>query len=239
MIKAELHIHSLGGSYCAQLPAKEIVKRYKQAGYGALMLTNHYSKRCFGEYPVSEFKDKVDYFFSLFDEFKNECDKVGIKAFCGVEVAVMPFGTDYVLVGFDKAFLYENKPLYDLTQEELFALAEKDDIFMYQAHPFRLGSKVGNPKFMHGAECFNGHFHHNNYNAIAEKFCKENNLVRLSGNDFHAVDEPIIGGVFIPNYVNDEKALAKYLKSGKCKILKDELYYQQCTKEFFERERQI
>ena len=80
MIKAELHIHSLGGSYCAQLPAKEIVKRYKQAGYGALMLTNHYSKRCFGEYPVSEFKDKIDYFFSLFDEFKDECDKEGIKA---------------------------------------------------------------------------------------------------------------------------------------------------------------
>ena len=35
MIKTELHIHSLGGSYCAQVSAKEIVECYKQAGYGA------------------------------------------------------------------------------------------------------------------------------------------------------------------------------------------------------------
>ncbi len=236
MIKTELHIHSLGGSYCAQVPAKEIVKRYKQAGYGALMLTNHYSKRCFNEYPVINFKQKIDYFYSLFDDFKSECVKAGIKAFCGVEVAVNPFNTDYVLVGFDRAFLYENKPLYEMTQKQLFELAQKNGIFMYQAHPFRLGSKVGDPRYMHGAECFNGHFHHNNYNALAEKFCKENNLVKLSGNDFHAVDEPIIGGAYIPNNVNDEKKLSKYLLSGKCKIIKDEALYQKWAKEYFERE---
>ena len=234
MIKVELHVHSLGGSWCAKASAKEIAARFSAEGYGGIMLTNHYSKKAFADYPTKDFKGRIDYFFSLVDQVKNECAKVGLKVFYGVEVASAPNGTEYILVGFDKSFLYDNEYLYDLTQEQLFVLAEKYNLFMYQAHPARLGVELGNPSFIHGAEWFNSHFHHNNYNALAEEFCKKNNLVKISGNDFHVADQPLIGGALIPNRIRDEKELAAYLKSGKCKMLKDEKAYQYAQKTYEE-----
>lgn len=235
MIKVELHVHSKGGSYCALASAKEIAARFSSEGYGAIMLTNHYSKKAFEDYPTQDFKGKMDYFFSLFEETKKECAEYGVKVFCGVEVATAPYGTEYILVGFDRDFLYDNGDLTELNQQQLFALAEKYNLFMYQAHPKRQGAKTGDAKFMHGAESFNSHWHHHNYNMLAEKFCKENNLIELSGNDFHGPDQPIIGGVLIPEKINDEKSLAAYLKSGKCKMIKkDEQSYQTWLRYYME-----
>ncbi len=235
MIKVELHIHSLGGSWCALTSPKDIAKRFKDEGYGAIVVTNHYYRNAFEKvYPQTTFKGKIDHFFSLYNEVKTECEKVGIKTFFGAEVATEPLGTEYILLGFDKEFLYQNEYLYNLTQVELFALAEKHNILMYQTHPFRYGVVAGDPKYMHGAEFFNSHFHHYNFNILAEKFCEDNNLVKISGNDFHAPDQPIIGGAFIPEDLNDEKALAEYLKSGKCVMIKDELSYQKELKKYKE-----
>lgn len=235
MIKIELHVHSLGGSWCAHASAAQIAERFKNEGYGAVMITNHYSERCFmTEYPAKDFKGKIDYFFSLFDEVKSECEKVGLKAFCGTEVAVKPCGTEYVLVGFDRDFLYNNDYLFKLTQEQLFKLAEENNLFMYQPHPARHGVKFGNPEFMHGAEWFNSHLHHNNHNVLAEEFCKQNKLIRVSGNDFHVPDQPLIGGALIPNSIDNERQLAAYLKSGKCKMFKDEIAYQRALKWYME-----
>lgn len=234
MKKIELHVHSLGGSYCAKANAKEIAVRFSSQGYDGIMLTNHYSKKAFSDYPTQDFKERIDFFFSLYEQVKSECKNYGLKVFLGVEISSAPDGTEYILVGFDRSFLYENKNLYDLTQKQLFLLAEKYNLFMYQPHPARQGVKFGDPAFLHGAECFNSHWHHNNYNMLAEKFCKENNLIKVTGNDFHGPDQHIIGNVFIPDYVDDEKALAKYLKSGKCKIKKDEFAYQTALKTFME-----
>ena len=235
MIKIELHVHSLGGSYCAKASAAQIAARLKNEGYGGVMITNHYNERSFMiEYAAKDFKSKMDYYCSLFDEVKAECEKVGLKAFFGAEVAVKPCGTEYVIVGFDREFLYNHDYLFKLTQEQLFELADKNGLFMYQPHTARHGVKFGNPKFMHGAEWFNSHLHHNNHNALAENFCKENNLIKVSGNDFHVADQPLIGGALIPNRINDEKQLAEYLKSGKCKMYKDEIAYQQALKWYME-----
>ena len=235
MIKIELHVHSLGGSWCALASPKQIANRFKDEGYGAIMITNHYYRNAFENvYPQTSFRGKIDNFFSLYDEVKAECESIGIKTFMGAEVATEPLGTEYILVGFDRDFLYNNEYLYNLTQEELFALAQKHNIFMYQTHPFRKGVVAGNPKYMHGAESFNSHFHHNNFNMLAEKFCEENNLVKVSGNDFHVPTQPLIGGAFIPEDINDEKALAEYLKSGKCVMLKDEFSYQVELKKYKE-----
>ena len=40
----ETHCHTLGGSHCAKVSAKETVQLYKEAGYDTLILTNHYNK---------------------------------------------------------------------------------------------------------------------------------------------------------------------------------------------------
>jgi hypothetical protein len=72
-------------------------------------------------------KEKVDCFFNAYEEFKNSCEKVGIRVFFGAEIRVKDdrvsgHGTEYSVIGFSKRVFYENPPLFSLTQEDLFAL---------------------------------------------------------------------------------------------------------------------
>ncbi len=227
MIKLETHCHVYGTSPCADCADSIIIQKYKDAGYGAIVVTNHIHPKYFENYSGRNHKEKVDFYFSQYDRFGSKCKEAGIKTFFGAEVLVncSEGHSEFTIYGFDRSFLYDNKPLYSLTQEELFNLAEKNNLFMYKTHPFRIGEVHGNPKFMHGAECFNGHYHHVNNNELAEKFCLENNLIRMSGTDFHHDDQPITAGIYIPNYINNESQLTEYIFKKNFELLIDNKTY--------------
>ena len=222
MIKIETHCHSKGGSSCGTCTAKEIVEFYKNAGYGGIVLTNHYSQSIVEDYyGAKNDKEGVDRFFSLYDEFEIQAKKEGLKTFFGIEVRINSTQTEYVLYGFDREFLYKNPRLYEYTQKELFELANKNDLFMFQSHPFRDGVVAGDPRYLHGAESFNGHYHHVNRNDFAEKFCEDNNLIKLSGTDFHHDDQPITAGIYIPENINTNKELTDYIRGNDFKRIED------------------
>lgn len=229
MIKLETHCHGYGTSGCATTKNDYLINKYLQAGYGGIILNNHYSKSCYNEcLKGNDCKEKVDCFFNYFDAFKNECAKVGIKVFLGTEVRVRDprcSGTEYSVIGLKRKTYYENPLMFELDQKGLFELAEKDGAFMYQTHPFRQGVLAGDPKYLHGAESFNGHYHHINNNDLAKKFCEENNLIKLSGTDFHHEDQPITAGIFAPNEINTEEDLVAYLFENKFTRIEKEQEY--------------
>lgn len=41
-MRIEMHVHTSEGSPCARVEAKNIVKAYSEAGYDAVIITNHY-----------------------------------------------------------------------------------------------------------------------------------------------------------------------------------------------------
>ena len=229
----ETHCHSKGGSYCAKSTNQEILEDLISAGYGGVVLTNHYAKGVSkSTYAGLSDKERVDSFFALYDSLKEEGDKVDFRVFYGVEVRISCTGTEYMLVGFDRKFLYDNPVLYELNQEELFNLCEKEGVFMYQTHPFREGVLTGDPRFMHGAEAFNGHFHHVNRNSLAQKFVAENGLINMAGTDYHDKNQPLTTGCFIPEDILDNKTLADYFKSGKADFITKPDYYVLKLKEY-------
>ena len=96
---------------------------------------------------------------------------------------------------------------------------------MYKSHPFRTGEVFDNPLNMHGAESFNGHFHHKNNNDIAEKLCEQNNLIKMSGTDYHHNGQPITAGIFIPKEIETDQQLVEYIfKNNFKRIEEKELY---------------
>lgn len=230
MIKIETHCHLKGGSECAHSPVDVGIDAYKKAGYDGIVLTNHiHPVPYLNDYPGTTHKEKMDFWFSLADQFIALMEDRGLRPFIGAEVCVFrPDGkfTECMIYGFDRKFLYDNKPLFYYTQEELFRLADKNKIFMYQTHPFRQFVTTGDAKFMHGAESFNGHIGHENNNALSKKFCLENGLRRMSGTDYHDEGQTIIGGMYIPKEIKDEKALAEYLFNNQPKIIENEELYQ-------------
>ncbi len=226
MIKFEMHAHSKGSSKCAVCDIKTLIDEYKKAGYGGIVLTNHYDVYNFyNTLPAGTFKDKNDFFFSLIEQAKEYGKEQGIKVFWGAEIR-SGYGTEYMLIGLNKETFYNrSKPLFSYSQKMLFDLAEEQGAFMYQTHPFRQKVACGSPKYMHGAEVFNGHFHHENNNDKAKDFIEENNLVKMAGTDYHEQGQPITSCMYLPEHIDDEKALAEYLLAGKSEYFGDEYKY--------------
>lgn len=238
MIKLETHCHTFGTSSCADTDNKTLIEKFVKAGYKGIIVNNHFSPDTYARYMNGEtHEEKIDSFFGFYDEFKKECEKVGIRVFYGAEIRVKDsrvkgYGTEYAVIGFEKRVFYENPPLFTLSQEELFNLAEKEGAFMYQTHPFRTNVLAGNPKFLHGAEVFNGHYHHYNNNDLAREFCKENNLIGMSGTDFHHKDQPITAGIYIPEEITDEKQLVDYIFENKFTRIEEEKEYLTALKRY-------
>ena len=234
MLKIETHCHTFGGSICADCPADITVKKYKDAGYNGVVITNHLSDFHFRSYPGNTDRERLDYYFNLYDVMQKKFNSVGIKTFLGTEVAVkndQNKNIEFILLGFDRDLIYDNKLIYNLSIKELFEFSEKHNLFMYQSHPFRDNVILSNPEYMHGAEAFNGHFHHYNHNDKAEAFCEKNNLIKMSGTDFHHENQPITAGMFIDDEIDNEKALAEFFLNNKGKMLKNVELYEKKLKE--------
>ena len=220
-----MHLHAYGGSHCGQGNNKLAIEKYLQAGYDGIVVTTHYSLSEYVGYEPRSHKGKIDYFLKVYDDFAKIAKSKGLKTFLGAEVRCVATDTEFMLIGFDRQFLYENIPLFCYSQEQLFDIANKNGFLMYQTHPFRTNVKVGNPQFMHGAEAFNGHFHHNNDNESATDFCVSNGLLQFSGTDYHSDDQPVTAGIYIPNNIENEKELIKCIFDKNYSLLKDEDKY--------------
>lgn len=218
-VKCEMHLHTAGASPCARVEAEEIARLYSEAGYGAIAVTNHYMKHLFENYypPMSDIK-KVEMYLGFYRELKEKCRPYGIKVFLGMElnpdcmnIEVTP-QVEFLCYGVTEEFLLRHPRLFDLSQSQLYGLFEENGILMYQSHPFRGYCYRANPKLMHGVEAHNGHPGHQSNNGQALAFAKEHNLLQIAGSDFH--EGAITSGIYIPDDIEDDAGLVKYLRSG-------------------------
>lgn len=241
MIKIETHCHSQKVSPCADISLEDLTQKYKTAGYGGIVLTNHIASGAYSSYNFETHKEKINFYLSPYYQLKEICEKENIKVFLGAEVCVINKEgySEFMIYGFEEKLLYDNKPLFLFTQEELFRLCEKYNVLMYQTHPFRNGVACGENIFMHGAESFNGHFHHQNNNDKAVDFCDKNNLIKLSGSDLHHIDQPVTGGIYIPDSINDNYALTSFIRNEKVKLITDDKSYKEAYKTYQKRKLEI
>ncbi len=223
-MRIEMHAHCSGASYCADVTDQQFIADMNKNGIQAFLLVNHVH-RGFDKYPGNTYKEKVDYYLSRFDDLDTLAKQNGMKAFLGAEVVTLTEDgkhQEFIIVGFDRVFLYKHDLVNKVNQEQLFEIANKNGLFMYQAHPFRTGEKTGNPNFMHGAEGLNGHFHHDNNNEKALKFCEKNSLKIIVGNDYHHHNQPLVGWLVLPDDISNERQLARYLLKNQPQICFDQ-----------------
>ena len=222
MIKVEAHCHT-GASGCADTPIEILAKRYKEAGYGGIVVTNHISEyEFYKKHEGTTAKEKKEYFINVYNESKKVINSYGLKTFFSCEVSVKSdIHSEFILYGVTPEIINKYEPLFSYTQKELFEIANIENMFMYKTHPFRTYEYAGDPKFMHGAEVFNGHFKQENNNPLAKAFCEENGLIAMSGTDFHHQNQPITGGIYLPKDINTELELRNYVKAGNLKLIAD------------------
>ena len=223
-MKIEMHLHTKSGSPCGETPEELVPSLCRQAGYGAVAVTNHYNKWIAEDFYAGLYGKKVDpveCFLHGYRAVKRAAEDTGLTVLLGMEIACRAAGyQEFMLFGFDETFLRAYPRLYELDQRELFSLCNEKGLFMYQTHPFRDGIVTGDGRFMHGVEVYNGHKGHQNHNESALCMADEYGLRQLSGSDCHTPGSAGTGGIVAEN-VYTEQDLVRCLQTAQPALIKN------------------
>jgi predicted metal-dependent phosphoesterase TrpH len=212
-MKIELHIHTTGFSYCGKLSTAEIVDLYSQAGYDAIVITNHFnsiSKRWFLD------NGGKDYYKSYFDTIGQAAElgkKCGLLVLGGFELRFDENANDYLVYGMTPEQCLDYEKIFTMTAAEFGAFARENDILFYQAHPFRNGITVVNPEHLLGIEVLNTHPRHDSRNDIALAWAEKYGLHKIAGSDCHQKQDVGSSAIFTDHPVKDMSDLVYVLKN--------------------------
>lgn len=219
----EMHFHTKDTSNCAKVKAKDSVEEYIKAGYDGIVVTDHLSPSTYMKYgrELLPWKKKVDFFLRGYKAALKTADG-RIPVLLGMELRFRTSegDNDYLVYGITEEFLYNTPELLNMNIKTFYEAAHKNGFLVFQAHPFRVGMKVTNPKFLDGVEIFNGNPRHNSSNDIAEAWAKKYDLMVTSGSDYHEFEDLGTGGIYFNKMITDNKALVEELLTREYEIKK-------------------
>lgn len=220
MFQIETHAHTPIISPCGVVPPEEMVRRYHEAGYAAITVTDHYRLDVFEKIGFS-----LDAYLEGWRRVKAEADKVGMKAYYGAELQFRENHNDYLLFGFSRELLADPERVCTMGLAAFSELARRDGALLIQAHPFRKGCVPVAPCLVDGIEAINRHDVHDNHNDRALALAEGYGLLKTSGGDFHDPEDRCIAGIASPCLPEDSRALAGLLRSGNFRLLGGEKGY--------------
>lgn len=217
--KVEGHLHLKGNSGCAKKDVEETLRIYKQKGYDAIIVTNHFNTNIYNNYFVGSDEEKLDTFFKSYEEIK--ANDLGIKVYFGVEFALredhygLPIkkkAVELLVYGITPEEFREHAiNIIYMDYVELKELADKMGWLIFQAHPFRERTKRVDVSLVHGVETYNGNPRHINRNGLAKAYQLSHKLLEVVGSDFHQAYD-VSSAMIFNRLPEDEKDLVKVLK---------------------------
>lgn len=218
--KYELHCHTKETSLCGQVPAAEIVRMYKNAGYNGIVITDHYSPMTFKPDTVYRPQSAVDFYISGYKEALKAADD-NFTVLLGMELRYYATANDFLIYGVTEDFLKNNGNLMKMYPKKFYKLAKKNNMIVLQAHPFRKFMIRINPKHLDGTEVYNGKAD-TETNMKAAKWAEEKNMeIRVSGSDFHRPSNLAKGGIITNEPIKTNDDLLRILRSGEFKLIEN------------------
>ena len=214
-MKIEMHAHTGEASPCANVSAGQIPVLYQQTGYDAIVITDHYCKWAQERSGAETAEAYAQYFLNGYQTAKAAGDKIGFPVLLGAEANLPGSPNDYLLYG----IILQHPDLHEMTLKELYALCQKEQILLLQAHPYRTYCTPADPAYLDGAESYNGNPRHNNQNELAKEWSQKYHMIQSSGSDFHELEDVAKGGIETSIPVTDTRALYQVLRSGNYKLL--------------------
>ena len=166
-------------------------------------------------------KKKINFFLRGYNEAKKTANG-RIPVLLGMELRFRTSegDNDYLVYGINEDLLYNTPKILNMNSRTFYDLAHKNGFLVFQAHPFRVGMKVTNPKYLDGVEIFNGNPRHNSSNDIAEMWAKKYDLMVTSGSDYHEIEDLGSGGIWFNKEITDNKTLVEELSKRNYEIKK-------------------
>lgn len=181
--RLELHAHSSPASGCSEVPADELVRVFKDAGYDGIALTNHFIAN--SDYTGSK-ENTIEMFKKDIYLAQETGDKLGIKVYAGAELRFHNHSNnDYLFFGYT---LDELPDIFDYLNTDLETFVKeykKEGSLLIQAHPFRNNMIRMNSDLLDAIEAFNVHQNHNSRVAVAAKYAAAEGKIMTVGSDYH------------------------------------------------------
>lgn len=207
----EMHFHTDESSGCGKIPAAEGVELYIEKGYDGIVVTDHfqmYRVNTDEEYAEYVRQQRVGYDAAL------KAANGRIRILRGMEYRPKGTENDYLVYGVTDEFLFAHPELKDIDFKQFSTLCHENGMVVFQAHPFRNNMTVTRPDMLDGIEVYNGNRRHDSRNLISEAWADLHGMRKISGSDFHQMEDLATGGTFFTKEINDEKELIEELLNG-------------------------
>ena len=214
-MRIDLHVHTSEVSGCGKVPAAEMARLYHEAGYDAIVITDHLIAGKNAEMPMAE---RADWYLSGYRAAKAEGERLGLTVILGAELRFDCGHEDYLLYGIteaDVAPIMRDLDSGMLPGEFYRRIRESGRMMLIQAHPFRPELRQAPLDELDGIEVYNGHPEHDSHNdlAMARAMQGGEGFIKTSGSDAHKVHHVGRGGMIADQPIADSLDLARWLRT--------------------------
>lgn len=223
-MKIDTHVHTSEVSPCGKVPAQEMMRMYKDAGYDLVIVTDHLFPTLKTLAAGKNAAEKAEIWLSGYRVAREEGEKIGLKVLLGAELRLEKYGNeDFLAFGLQE----EDVPWIFAMLEEANSVAEMSarvrgrGLFLVQAHPYRPGLRAQNPALLDGVEAYNGNPRHNSSNHLALQHGLSGALRLLSGSDAHQPQDVGRGGLNVPETICDNASWLEWLRNGAARTQAD------------------
>lgn len=197
MYKYETHLHTFPVSKCAVASVLETLNFYKKIGYDGVFITNHFLDGNINIEPDKSYEEKINFYFSDFEEGVRLSKEIGINVFCGVELSYG--GTDFLVYGLDKEWFLAHPEIMEMKKSDELKFMMESGALVIQAHPYREASYIDHirlfPRNVHGVEVVNAN-RKEEENNMAKIYANNYGLLEFAGSDNHSASkQKLLAGV--------------------------------------------
>lgn len=223
MYKIETHLHTSHVSRCGYLDAEELVGRYAAAGYGGIIVTDHFNRITFDYLGLdpSGPEDKVAAFLDGVHRMEEEGAKRGLRIYKGAELRFDECENDYLLYGWPDELLADPEAVFRMGVAAFAPLVRAAGALMIQAHPYRHGCTPAIACYLDGVEVRNMNPRHDSRNDLAEEYAVQFGLLRLEGSDCHQPGDEARAGILVEELPENSKAMAELIRAGRYTLIGD------------------
>lgn len=220
MYKYETHLHTFPVSKCAGATVEESLNFYKNLGYDGVFVTNHFIDGNINIDRSLPYADRIEFYFSDYEQALEIGKKLGIKVFCGIEMSYG--GTDFLVYGLSKEWFLAHPEIEGMKKSEELSLLVENGALVIQAHPFREAPYIDHirlfPRHVHGVEIINAN-RKESENALAKIYAEHYELLPFAGSDNHAADrQKSLAGVEFEEPISDVDDFIEKVLCGKAQV---------------------
>ena len=221
----ETHLHTKPVSLCAKATVRESLEFYKSLGYAGVFITNHFVDGNIGISKDAPYEERINFYFSDYEEGVKIGDELGISVFFGAEISYR--GTDFLIYGLDKEWYLSHPEIMDMTKKEELLFMMESGALVIQAHPYREAKYIEcirlYPREVHGVEVYNAN-RTDFENEMAQKYADAYGLLHFAGSDNHTAGaQTRLGGIATDTPLADEKDLVKRVLKGEVALFRKNL----------------